>query len=99
MMFLKLPNLMNQNRDQMATNTLGTSALHLSIAYRNTELTELLCQQGANINQKASGNFFMPTDQQPERNLCKKTDFSGENKDKDRQIQTLLLLNPKFKSR
>lgn len=57
----------------------GTSGLHLSIAYRNGELIELLLQSGANIHQRASGNFFMPSDQQAKRDLRRPTNFSGEN--------------------
>lgn len=61
----------------------GTSPLHLSIAYKNTELTELLLQLGANINQRASGTFFMPSDQQKEGGIVdvspqRPSDFSGE---------------------
>lgn len=58
----------------------GTSALHLSIAYRNGELFDLLLRLGANVNERASGTFFMPTDQQQERKERKKRqDRSGSS--------------------
>lgn len=59
----------------------GASALHLSIAYRNEELTELLISKGININQRATGNFFMPTDQQPHHKLLTgPTNFLGKSR-------------------
>lgn len=39
---------------------LGVSALHLAIVYKNEELVELLLESGADVNQRATGNFFMP---------------------------------------
>ncbi|KAI1301163.1 Transient receptor potential cation channel subfamily V member 5 [Halotydeus destructor] len=42
----------------------GTSALHLSIAYKNDDMTQLLLSLGASVSQRATGNFFMPVDQQ-----------------------------------
>lgn len=42
----------------------GTSALHLAIAYKNTDLTEFLLAHCANVHQRACGAFFLPFDQQ-----------------------------------
>lgn len=36
---------------------LGASALHLAIAYTNNELVQDLVEAGANVNQRAIGNF------------------------------------------
>ena len=56
---------------------LGVSPLHLSIAYKNDELTELLLSLGADVNQRATGNFFLPEDQQNGRLHKKPTNFAG----------------------
>ncbi|XP_076304093.1 uncharacterized protein LOC143222084 [Tachypleus tridentatus] len=42
----------------------GTTALHLSIAYHKKDLVLQSLEGGALINQRASGRFFMPYDQQ-----------------------------------
>ncbi|KAK5644509.1 hypothetical protein RI129_005809 [Pyrocoelia pectoralis] len=55
---------------------LGASALHLAIAYTNNELVQDLVEAGANVNQRATGSFFLPRDQQrlwP----AKHTDYEG----------------------
>ncbi|KAB0794778.1 hypothetical protein PPYR_11617 [Photinus pyralis] len=55
---------------------LGASALHLAIAYSNNELVQDLIETGANVNQRATGSFFLPRDQQrlwP----AKHTDYEG----------------------
>lgn len=55
---------------------LGASALHLSIAYSNNELVQDLIEAGANVNQRATGSFFLPRDQQGYR-PAKNTDYEG----------------------
>lgn len=55
---------------------LGASALHLSIAYSNNELVQDLIEAGANVNQRATGSFFLPRDQQGYRR-AKNTDYEG----------------------
>lgn len=66
-----------QNTTHTQTRETGTSALHLSIAYRNNELFELLLQLGVDVNERASGTFFMPADQQQER-LAKRKREQGK---------------------
>ncbi|XP_037029755.1 uncharacterized protein LOC119069730 [Bradysia coprophila] len=55
---------------------LGASALHLAIAYSNNELVQDLIEAGANVNQRATGSFFLPRDQQGYR-PAKNTDYEG----------------------
>lgn len=55
---------------------LGASALHLAIAYSNNELVNDLIDAGADINQRATGRFFLPRDQQS-NNPAKNTDYDG----------------------
>lgn len=55
---------------------LGSSALHLAIAYSNNELVSDLIDAGANIHQRAIGRFFLPKDQQS-NTPAKTTDYEG----------------------
>lgn len=55
---------------------LGASALHLAIAYSNNELVQDLIEAGADVNQRATGSFFLPRDQQG-NNPAKNTDYEG----------------------
>ncbi|XP_043462245.1 uncharacterized protein LOC122498536 isoform X4 [Leptopilina heterotoma] len=55
---------------------LGASALHLAIAYNNNELVQDLVEAGAIVNQRATGSFFLPRDQQRHR-PAKNTDYEG----------------------
>ncbi|XP_039287858.1 uncharacterized protein LOC111044938 [Nilaparvata lugens] len=55
---------------------LGASALHLAIAYFNNELVQELVEAGANVMQRAIGNFFLPRDQQRAR-PSRHTDYEG----------------------
>ncbi|XP_033225475.1 uncharacterized protein LOC117178246 [Belonocnema kinseyi] len=55
---------------------LGASALHLAIAYNNNELVQDLVEAGAIVNQRATGSFFLPRDQQRLR-PAKTTDYEG----------------------
>ncbi|VVC45404.1 Ankyrin repeat,Ankyrin repeat-containing domain,Ion transport domain [Cinara cedri] len=57
---------------------LGASALHLSIAYNNNDLIQDLVDAGANICQRAIGSFFLPRDQQNNKDMGNKhTDYEG----------------------
>lgn len=60
------------------TSHSGASALHLSIAYKNEALIELLLRKGASVNQRAKGNFFLPIDQQDGKLYTTTTDFTGK---------------------
>lgn len=53
----------------------GLSALHLAIAYGNDKLAQLIVQSGANVIQRATGTFFLPTDQQI--NATNITNYAG----------------------
>ncbi|XP_051173133.1 uncharacterized protein LOC127289317 isoform X4 [Leptopilina boulardi] len=55
---------------------LGASALHLAIAYNNNELVQDLVEAGAIVNERATGSFFLPRDQQRHR-PAKNTDYEG----------------------
>ena len=41
----------------------GESALHIAIVYGEFEMVKQLVESGANINQRATGTFFLPNDQ------------------------------------
>jgi len=41
----------------------GESALHIAIVYGDFESVKLLVSNGAFINQRATGRFFLPEDQ------------------------------------
>ena len=41
----------------------GESALHIAIVYGDFEMVRLLVENGANVNQRATGRFFLPEDQ------------------------------------
>ncbi|KAJ8301067.1 hypothetical protein KUTeg_020054 [Tegillarca granosa] len=41
----------------------GESALHIAIVFGDFESVKLLVQNGANVNQRATGRFFLPEDQ------------------------------------
>ncbi|CAG0914329.1 unnamed protein product [Notodromas monacha] len=55
---------------------LGASALHLAIAYHNSDLATSLVECGATINQRAIGSFFQPYDQQCSQPLSE-TSYDG----------------------
>ncbi|XP_055383290.1 uncharacterized protein LOC129613315 [Condylostylus longicornis] len=55
---------------------LGASALHLAIAYSNSDLVADLIAAGANVHQRALGSFFLPRDQQRDH-PAKHTDYEG----------------------
>lgn len=42
---------------------LGTTGLHLAIAYGNDELAQVLIEGGINIHERATGTFYLPADQ------------------------------------
>ncbi|XP_023240167.1 transient receptor potential cation channel subfamily V member 6-like [Centruroides sculpturatus] len=54
----------------------GASALHLAIAYHNTDIVKQVVECGANVNQRATGRFFLPHDQQ-NVSAKKQTNFIG----------------------
>ena len=41
----------------------GESALHLAIVYGDLEMVKYLVENGAHVNQRATGRFFLPEDQ------------------------------------
>ncbi|UYV74220.1 Iav [Cordylochernes scorpioides] len=54
----------------------GASGLHLSIAYHNEDLILMLVECRADVNQRAMGRFFLPTDQQGPA-VAKYTNYDG----------------------
>ena len=70
--------LVHTNR--YATNLLflptGESALHLAIVYGDFEMVKLLVENGTNVNQRATGRFFLPEDQKKGRRRV--TTYTGE---------------------
>ncbi|XP_063430515.1 transient receptor potential cation channel subfamily V member 5-like isoform X2 [Mytilus trossulus] len=53
----------------------GESALHIAIIFGSVEAVKVLIENGANINERASGRFFLPEDQKKGR--TKDTDYEG----------------------
>lgn len=53
----------------------GESALHIAVILGDLDAVQLLVKQGANINQRAVGRFFLPEDQK--NKPVKETDYSG----------------------
>ncbi|GFS23202.1 transient receptor potential cation channel subfamily V member 6, partial [Elysia marginata] len=51
------------------------SALHLAIVVGDLESVQLLVKAGANVNQRASGRFFLPEDQK--KGVTDRTDYDG----------------------
>ena len=45
----------------------GESALHLAIVNGDLDSVKLLVAKGANVNQRATGRFFLPDDQKVKR--------------------------------
>lgn len=56
----------------------GQSALHLAIVNGDFDSVKLLVENGANVNQRATGKFFLPEDHK--KNNKKKTEYSGKRK-------------------
>ena len=54
----------------------GESSLHIAVILGDLEAVQLLLKNGANINQRATGRFFLPEDQK--NNPVKETNYSGE---------------------
>ena len=65
----------------------GLTALHLSIAYKNTEIFDMLLQLGVNVNERASGTFFMPADQQASKQEEQRIK-ENSNKNRNSAIQS-----------
>ncbi|KAK7476492.1 hypothetical protein BaRGS_00032240, partial [Batillaria attramentaria] len=53
----------------------GESALHIAVIIGDLESVQLLVKCGANVNQRATGRFFLPEDQK--KNPGKKTNYDG----------------------
>ena len=53
----------------------GESGLHLAIVNNDVAMVRRLVTCGANVNQRASGRFFLPEDQKQQRNGV--TDYRG----------------------
>ena len=56
----------------------GESGLHLAIVNGNFEMVKLLVENGADVNQRATGRFFLPEDQKNGR--TKTTNYEGLSK-------------------
>ena len=55
----------------------GESALHLAVVSGNLEIVRLLIENGADVNQRATGRFFLPEDQKKRRK--KNTNYKGRS--------------------
>ena len=55
----------------------GESALHFAVVHEDLESVKLLVEKGANVNQRATGRFFLPEDQKKEPK-AKHTDYNGK---------------------
>ena len=56
---------------------LGESALHIAIVYGEFDMVKRLMESGANVNQRATGTFFLPEDQKTEANTT--TNYEGKH--------------------
>lgn len=54
----------------------GESALHIAIVVGDFDSVQLLVESGANVNQRATGRFFLPEDQKKE--FTENTDYDGQ---------------------
>ena len=54
----------------------GESALHVAIVHGDTEMVKFLVEKEADVNQRATGRFFMPEDQKTGKK--KATNYIGE---------------------
>lgn len=64
----------------------GENVLHMAIVNEDPVMVKFLLDHGANFNERAIGNFFIPEDQKPTRtdnlayewvDLSIKTDYKG----------------------
>ena len=55
----------------------GESALHFAVVHEDLESVKLIVEKGANVNQRATGRFFLPEDQKKEPK-AKHTDYNGK---------------------
>ncbi|XP_059150513.1 transient receptor potential cation channel subfamily V member 5-like isoform X2 [Physella acuta] len=53
----------------------GESALHIAIVVGDFDSVQLLVESGANVNQRATGRFFLPEDQK--KGATENTDYDG----------------------
>ncbi|XP_046356888.2 transient receptor potential cation channel subfamily V member 6-like [Haliotis rufescens] len=53
----------------------GESALHIAVVQGDFERVKILTENGAKVNQRATGRFFLPEDQK--KSKSKKTNFDG----------------------
>ena len=58
----------------------GESALHLAIVYGNLAAVKLLVQNGAIVNQRAAGRFFLPEDMKKghKKKTLQDTNYEGK---------------------
>lgn len=56
----------------------GESCLHIAIVYGNFELVKRLVECGADVNQRASGQFFLPEDQKRGKKK-RETNYDGKH--------------------
>ena len=56
---------------------LGESALHIAIVYGEFDMVKRLVESGANVNQRATGTFFLPEDQKMAANTA--TNYEGRD--------------------
>ncbi|KAK3102533.1 hypothetical protein FSP39_012024 [Pinctada imbricata] len=54
----------------------GESALHIAVVFGNLEAVKLLIEKGADVNQRATGRFFLPEDQKKSRS--RETNYEGD---------------------
>ena len=54
----------------------GESALHIAIVNGDFEMVRLLVENGADVNQRATGRFFLPEDQK--KGTKKATNYEGK---------------------
>lgn len=53
----------------------GESALHIAVVIGDCDLVQILVEAGANVNQRATGTFFLPEDQK--KRYTGQTNYEG----------------------
>lgn len=71
---------------KLLPSIIGENVLHMAIVNEDPVMVKFLLDHGANFNEKAIGNFFIPEDQKPTTtdsldhewvDLSLKTDYKG----------------------
>lgn len=56
----------------------GESALHIAVMLDDLDIVQLLVQNGASVNQRATGRFFLPEDLKKNPDPTAATNYDGK---------------------